>query len=312
MPSPQIIVVGSIITDLISYTDVFPKPGESKRGNLFKFNCGGKGANQAVSAAKLGSNVKMIACIGDDIFGEENVKKIKESGVNVDGVLICKENRTGVASIMIDKYGENITVVNLGANLLMNVDKIRQIEDEIKKSSLVILQNGISHEGILECMRIAQRNNVQVLYNGAPGIRDLDQEYLQLTDYFVVNENEAECLSPVPLTSDNDFIMCAMKLIKIVRKAVIITRGGKSTIVAIKDGSIECCQIMADKVVAIDTNGAGDCFCGAFAHAIITNKFTIKDSVFFASKAAALSVQKTGTHTSYPTIDEVNQILQSN
>ncbi|CEF60925.1 Ribokinase [Strongyloides ratti] len=310
MSSPQILVVGSIITDLINYTDNFPEPGKTTKGKLFKIDCGGKGANQAVSAAKLGSNVKIIACVGNDVFGKENIKNIKDNGVNVDNVQIIEGYKTAVANIMIDKNGENITIVNLGANLELNANKIQQLENEIKNSSLIMLQNGISREGNLECMKIAQKYKVEVMYNAAPGIKNLDQEYLKNTDYLIVNENEAQFLSEIPLICDNDYIECALKLTKSVKKVVIITRGSNSTIVAINDKNKKYFEIKIDKVKANDTNGAGDCFCGAFASTIVTKKYTIKDSVIFASKVAALSVQRIGTQSSYPNIDEVNKILK--
>uniref|UniRef100_A0A0N4ZBJ5 Ribokinase n=1 Tax=Parastrongyloides trichosuri TaxID=131310 RepID=A0A0N4ZBJ5_PARTI len=307
MDDKQILIFGSIVNDLISYTDSFPKPGESVRGNEFKMGSGGKGANQAVAAAKLGSNVKIIGCVGNDIFGDYNVSNISKYNVNVDGIKKCNDKSTGTASIYVDKNGENCIVVTLGANYEVNQDTAINSINDIKNSSIIMIQNEICQEGNLKALKIAKENNVKTLYNPAPGLPNLDKEFLEYTDILVANENETEFLLNKKVISDNDFIDASKKLLKHVKEAVILTRGKHSTIVSIKNNdSIETFTIPVSPVTAIDTTGAGDCFCGSFAHGLITRNLSIKDSIIFASKVASISVQKYGTQSSYPLKEEID------
>uniref|UniRef100_A0A0N4ZBJ4 Ribokinase n=1 Tax=Parastrongyloides trichosuri TaxID=131310 RepID=A0A0N4ZBJ4_PARTI len=307
MDSDYILVIGSIITDLISYTKTFPKPGQTSKGVSFKINTGGKGANQAVAASKLGSNVIMVACVGNDIFGMENIKNLKNYGVNIDNIKIIDGKNTAIANVMVDENGENITIVNLEANLCVNVDRIKEVEELIKNSSLIMLQNGISHDANLEIMRIANKCRVDILYNAAPGIKNLNEEYLKLTSYLVVNENETEFLVNRELKTEDDFVSASKELLKYVKKAVVLTRGKNSTVVSMKNNNfVETFTIPVSNIPVIDTTGAGDCFCGSFGHGLITRKLSIKDSTIFASKIASISVQKYGTQSSYPFKEEIN------
>uniref|UniRef100_A0A0K0EE24 Ribokinase n=1 Tax=Strongyloides stercoralis TaxID=6248 RepID=A0A0K0EE24_STRER len=305
---PKILIFGSIVQDLISYTKNFPNPGESVRGTSFKMGSGGKGANQAVAAAKLGSNVKMIGAVGDDIFGEENINNIAKSGVNVEGIIKIKNESTGTATIYVNEEGENTIVVTLSANYMLNQQKAVESEEEVKKSNVVMIQNEIDENGNLTIFKIAKKHNVKTVFNPAPGLPNLNNEILKYTDILIANENETEFLLNKNVTTDDDFMEAAKSLINLVNEAVILTRGKNTTVVAIKNNNsnIETFTIPIISVKAIDTTGAGDCFCGSFVHAYITKKLSIKESIIFASKVASLSVQRQGTQSSYPFKNEID------
>uniref|UniRef100_A0A0K0FA33 Ribokinase n=1 Tax=Strongyloides venezuelensis TaxID=75913 RepID=A0A0K0FA33_STRVS len=303
-----IIVFGSIVQDLISYAKKFPKGGESVRGSSFIMGSGGKGANQAVAAAKLGSVVKMIGAVGDDIFGEENIKNISKSGVDVQGIEKIKNQSTGTATIFVNEEGENCIVVTLSANYMVNEERADQSEEYVKNSGIVMIQNEIDENGNSKILKIAKKYNVKTLYNPAPGLPNINRDLLRYTDILVANENETEMLVGKSVTTDDDFMNAVKELIEHVNEAVILTRGKYSTIVGIKNDNynIEIFTVPTISVKAIDTTGAGDCFCGSFAHAYITKGLSIKDSIIFASKVASISVQRQGTQSSYPLKNEIN------
>uniref|UniRef100_A0AC35UAI1 Ribokinase n=1 Tax=Rhabditophanes sp. KR3021 TaxID=114890 RepID=A0AC35UAI1_9BILA len=302
----SILVFGSIVQDLISYCDDFPRPGESVRGNSFSMGNGGKGANQAVQIAKLGGTVKMVASVGNDTFGHLNKEILQKENVDVSDIFTTAQS-TGTASIYVDNKGENCIIVTLGANLLMNKEKAKQMEKVISESSIVMIQNEIDQEGNLEVLKIAKKHNVRTFYNPAPGLPNLLDDYLKLSDIVVTNENEAEFLIGHSLNTDADFIEAAKTLLNKVNEVVIITRGSKSTIIATKkDNQIETQLLAIEEVKAVDTTGAGDSFCGALVYAIMNKNYSIIDGVKFGSKIAALSVQKKGTQSSYPCTLDLN------
>uniref|UniRef100_A0A183BJE7 PfkB domain-containing protein n=1 Tax=Globodera pallida TaxID=36090 RepID=A0A183BJE7_GLOPA len=158
LPSPDLIVFGSIVQDLVSYVERFPKPGESVRGHTFKTFCGGKGANQAVMAARLGTRVSMVGMVGDDLFADENLRSIAQNGVDVSLVQQLAGQTTGTATITVSADGENCIVVSLGANNELGVERAHAVEQAVARARLVLCQQEIDQAGTLTLFRIAKRH----------------------------------------------------------------------------------------------------------------------------------------------------------
>lgn len=304
----QILVFGSIVQDLVSYVDNFPSPGESVRGKFFKTFCGGKGANQAVMAAKLGSNVVMVGKVGTDVFADYNIKSLNSFNVNTQNIRKTGTASTGTATINVSSDGENCIIVCLGANDELSVEDARRVEKEISNSKIVMCQSEADQQGNLEVFKIAKKYGVLTFFNPAPGRRDLDNRIVQLSDIICTNENEAEFVTGLKLSEHKDFENAARKMLENGPKIAIITLGPKGVIVAqkLKSGKINLDCVKTQEVKAVDTTGAGDCFCGSLAHFLAEDSANsldetgIVEMVVKASKIATISVQREGSQISYP------------
>lgn len=311
MAARELIVFGSIVQDLVSYVDRFPNPGESVRGKTFQMFCGGKGSNQAAIAAILGSKVAMVGRVGDDIFGDENIRSLSSFGVDVSLIQKSKTSTTGTGSINVSESGENSIVVTLGANLELSRKHAVAIEERIARASLILIQSEVDQEGNLEALKIAKRHNVTTFFNPAPGRADLDRRILPLADIICVNENEAEFITGQKLSSHSEFEGAAKEILSMGPKLAIVTLGPKGAIVAKRgnSGEISISNVATPKVTAVDTTGAGDCFCGSLASFLTANPDD--DPVEMVKKAvqiASISVQRKGSQCSYPTREELQQL----
>uniref|UniRef100_A0A914X7N4 Ribokinase n=1 Tax=Plectus sambesii TaxID=2011161 RepID=A0A914X7N4_9BILA len=305
----DIVVVGSCVQDLISYTPRFPNPGESVRGRDFHAGSGGKGANQAVAAAKLGAKVAMVGRVGNDIFGPENKNNMKQVGVNVDHVTVSETAKTATATITVSDSGENMIVVVLGANMEMSPASADEAESLIAQAKVLCCQLEIPEEASLRAMQIARKHHVKTIFNPAPGLPNLDKSMLQYADIVCPNENEAEMLTGIHLTSIDDAKQAALKLITYGPSIAIVTLGGQGAVVVSKSDQ-EPVHVAAPSVKATDTTGAGDCFVGALAFLLVTQPhLDIKEQVRRAVSIASISVQRNGTQTSYPLSSEVDPSL---
>ncbi|KAI3420799.1 hypothetical protein GPALN_014419 [Globodera pallida] len=310
LPSPDLIVFGSIVQDLVSYVERFPKPGESVRGHTFKTFCGGKGANQAVMAARLGTRVSMVGMVGDDLFADENLRSIAQNGVDVSLVQQLAGQTTGTATITVSADGENCIVVSLGANNALGVERAHAVEQAVARARLVLCQQEIDQAGTLTLFRIAKRHGVTTFFNPAPGRADIDLTILPLCDIICTNENEAEFLTHLPMDTVEQAKLAALRILELGPRVAIVTLGPKGAIVAQRgtnNGHVNIGEVLAPKVTAVDTTGAGDCFCGALAHFLVAQPSAelLEDHVRRAVQIAALSVQKKGAQASYPTRDEL-------
>ncbi|CAP23752.1 Protein CBG02845 [Caenorhabditis briggsae] len=305
MSSDRIVVLGSIVQDLVSYTDRFPRPGESVRGNDFKSGSGGKGANQAVAAARLGANVAMIGLVGEDMFGDSNIKGLTENGVDTSCVGKTKESHTATATITVNKEAENSIVVTLGANLFLTPEVADANSSIISNSKMVMCQGEIDEKGNRRAFEIARKNKVITFLNPAPGDANMDKTILDLVDIICTNENEAEFITGIPQNNVEDAKKAAVEMVKMGPQHAIITLGAKGVLLASK-GHNEIEHISVDNVEAIDTTGAGDCFCGTFAAHHVAGVSMI-DSIRSAAKIAALSVTRHGTQSSYWKLDEIKE-----
>ncbi|KAI6237559.1 Ribokinase [Aphelenchoides besseyi] len=307
--SKTIIVFGSINQDFFSYVERFPRPGESIRGKKFELGNGGKGANQAVASAKLGATVKMIGMVGDDMFGEHNLENLRKAGVNTELVVKQKDSPTGCAAITVDENGENNIVITPGANAYLIAERARELESEIAKAEMIVCQAEVPEDANLEAFRLARKHGVKTFFNPAPGHQDMNRKILEYTDIICTNEIETECIVQSKFKSMDDFRDAAKKMLDYGPKLVIITLGDKGVLVAEQlNGDIKVDHVESEKVKAVDTTGAGDCFCGSLVH-LLVNFPEIKtlEAVRKASRIAALSVQKCGCQSSYPTIEEVKK-----
>uniref|UniRef100_A0A7E4ZQZ5 Ribokinase n=1 Tax=Panagrellus redivivus TaxID=6233 RepID=A0A7E4ZQZ5_PANRE len=301
--SKPVVVVGSIVQDCVSYTERFPKPGEAVRGHDFKLGSGGKGANQSVQAAKLGASVTFVARVGNDVFGESNIKSLREAGVNVEHIEKSETAPTAAAIITVDSHGENTIVVALGANMELSVERVNSLEDLIKQAALVMVEYEIQEETSLAALKLARKNGVRTFYNAAPGHPDMRKDLLQYTDILCTNENETEFIVGRHLSTLEDFTVAAKECLELGPTTVVVTMGSRGVLVVTKDAAE---SFPVPKVKAIDTTGAGDSFCGALASLIATHPDELVAPLAKkAAQVAAISVQRHGTQSSYPSLEEV-------
>ncbi|EPY2280058.1 ribokinase [Clostridium sporogenes] len=302
----DIAVIGSNMVDLISYIDRMPKEGETLEAPDFKMGCGGKGANQAVAAARLKSDVMMVSKVGDDLFGENTMKNLRNNDINTDFVTVEKNQASGVAPIFVDKESKNSILIIKGANKSLSPKDIDDASEELKKCSLIILQLEIQLEIVYYAIDFANKNNIPVLLNPAPATKKLDFHYVYKCDFFVPNETELEILTNKPVNTIEDIKEAAHLIGDKGVKNVIVTMGSKGLLWINKD---EEHFIKARKVDAVDTTGAGDGFIGCFAHYYVATE-DILLALEKATAYAALSVTRYGTQTSYPTKEEFEEFLK--
>ena len=304
----QIVVVGACMIDLISYVPRFPEMGETLHGTEFRMGYGGKGANQAIMAAKLGSKVVMVSKVGDETFGDGTLVNFKDNGVTTDFVYKSKENFSGVAPIFVTPKGENSIVIVSGANDKLTTEEIQNASKEIEKSSYLICQLEIEVELTLSALRLAKKLGVSTILNPAPARSSLPAEMYKLTDIFCPNESEAELLTGRKINSMSDVEGMAQEFIAAGAKSVVITLGENGCYV-FANGVGK--HLFANKVKVVDSTGAGDAFVGALAHYLDLGK-DIFESASMASAVATISVQGKGTQSSFPGLDQLPPELRAN
>jgi ribokinase len=297
----QIVVVGACMIDLISYVPRFPEMGETLHGTEFRMGYGGKGANQAIMAAKLGSKVIMVSKVGDETFGNGTLENFKKNGVLTDFVYKSKEFFSGVAPIFVTPKGENSIVIVSGANDKLTPEEISNASQEIEKSSYLICQLEIEVELSLAALRLAKKLGVSTILNPAPARNSLPAEIYKLTDIFCPNESEAELLTGRKIDSISDVESMAQEFITAGAKSVIITLGENGCYV-LANGIGR--HLLANKVDVVDSTGAGDAFVGALAHYLDLGN-DIFESARMASAVATISVQGKGTQSSFPGLDQL-------
>jgi ribokinase len=300
---PYILVVGSSNTDMVVKADRLPGPGETVLGGAFLTAAGGKGANQAVAAARLGADVVFVAKVGKDVFGQQAVELFKKEGIDTSYIAIDEENPSGVALITVDSHGENCIVVASGANAsLFRVDLVAA-EEKIKHAGLVLMQLEIPLETVKYVAGLAAALGVPVILNPAPAC-SLPDELLSAVSILTPNQKEAEMLSGVAIVDKAGVEKAARVLAGKGVKTVIITLGAGGALLL--DGG-ELHWVAAPIVAAVDTTAAGDVFCGALAVGLSEGR-SMNDAVGFACAAAALSVTKMGAQTSAPMRGEVDRL----
>ena len=305
--SKNILVLGSSNTDMIIKLKKIPKPGETVIGGKFSTAAGGKGANQAVAAARAGGNVTFIARVGSDIFGDTALKGFKNDGLNVDYVITDSVEPSGVALIFVDENGENSIAVASGANAKLTPQDIKSCEHIIKENKFLLMQLETPIDTIETAAKIAAKNNVKVILNPAPA-QKLNKELLKSVSIITPNETEAELLVGFPVTNEEDAERAAKVLMEMGIDIIIITLGSKGAFV-LSDSFNGL--VPSFFVKAVDSTAAGDVFNGALVVSLSEGK-QIKDAVVFANAAAALSVTKMGAQTSAPRREDIEKLISSN
>ncbi|MGD0573617.1 MAG: ribokinase [Sedimentisphaerales bacterium] len=302
---PKICVVGSSNIDLVVKSRRLPSRGETILGGEFLMVPGGKGANQAVAAAKLGARVYFVAKLGEDIFGTQSFTNFKEEGVNTKYVTRTNKALSGVASIAVDKAGNNTIVVAPGANHLLTPQDVKRAESAIASCSAIIAQLEIPVKTVEFAARLAQKFKIPFILDPAPA-QKLSSELFAMTDVIKPNETEAGILTGIEVTDTKTAGKAAWKLLKRGVKTVIITMGAKGCFVVNNEINK---FFPAKKVKAVDSTAAGDAFVGGLAFCIAQGK-TILEAVLFAGNVAALSVTKMGAQSSMPSMKEVEKFIK--
>lgn len=294
MKKPLITVIGSMNMDLVTNTKKIPAQGETVIGDFFKMVPGGKGANQAIAAARLGGHVQFIGRVGDDQFGQELINLLYNETIYLTNVEPVTHISTGVATIILSE-GDNRIIVTPGANDYVDVAYLERLKEQILQSDLVLLQFEIPLPSIKYILNLCSENNIPVIVNPAPA-RDLEMEDWLKATYITPNETEVSELFGGLEGVNNHLIS----------QKLVITLG-KEGASFIENETIQC--IPGFSVPVTDTTGAGDTFNGALAVAI-TEGFPMKEAVKFANGAAALSVQKFGAQGGMPTREELEKFLE--
>lgn len=297
---PKILVIGSSNMDLVVKTSHFPKPGETIIGGSFSMIPGGKGANQAVAAARLGGEVALVAQIGNDPFGTANLHNYQNEGIDTAYVEQDSEAPSGIALITVDKSGENTIIVASGANARMNVDNLERASMLFEWADVVLLQLEIPMAVVTESAKMAKARGKTVILNPAPA-QALPSELLENVDIITPNETEAEFLTGVSVSDVSSAALAAARFNASGIQQVIITLGENGAFLA--DGKTNAI-IPTQSVKAVDTTAAGDTFNGALAVALGKGE-AINNAMVFALKAATLSVQRLGAQSSIPYLSEL-------
>lgn len=304
----QLLVIGSYNFDLISTTKMLPRPGETVIGSQFFTSHGGKGANQAVAAARLGQKTIFFAKLGADNYGEQAIDFLGKEGIDTQYIQKLNKSPTGTAQILVDEKGENVIVVSPGSNDQLTIQDETKYEELILNSDMVLIQFEIRMETVKSIIKIAKKYNKTVIVNPAPA-KYLKVEDFKQISYLVPNVNELRILANKDkLDSLEEIKAAGADLIKKGVKHLVITLGKNGTLYMSEDKEM---FIKPLKVPMLDSTGAGDCFCGAFAHYLV-NEFQLKEALINASAAAALSVMKRGTTPSYPTRKELESFIEEN
>jgi ribokinase len=300
----KIVVIGSSNTDMVIRTPRIPRPGETVLGGEFFMAPGGKGANQAVAAARAGGEVHFIARVGDDVFGQQSLVGFVSDGIHVDLIVRDKDAPSGVALIIVGPDGENCIAVASGSNSRLGVADVRLAKPVITSADIILMQLESPLETVREAAEIAASAGVPVVLNPAPA-RALGDDLLKRVAYLTPNETEAEILTGITLIKKSDLAKAADALLAKGIKAVLITLGSKGVYVATREKK----EVMpAFKVIPVDTTAAGDAFNGGLAVALAEGR-PLLEAARFANAAAALATTKMGAQPSLAGRDDIEKLL---
>ncbi|MFZ0860829.1 MAG: ribokinase [Candidatus Sulfotelmatobacter sp.] len=291
---PRIAVVGSANIDLTTFTNQFPKPGETIFGQSFDLGFGGKGANQAVAARLCGAEVFMVARVGSDLFGSATIENFRKQGIDTTHVKQVEGLSSGVAPIFVEPSGQNRILVVKGANDALKPADVDAAAETLKAADCIVLQFEIPVETVYYAIQFARKHGIRCILNPAPA-QTVDLTALKDLDYFVPNESEAETITGQAVKNVEDAKKCAEKLVASGIRRVIITLGANGSFLASRDGSE---HVPAFAVNSIDSSGAGDAFIGSFA-VFLAEGLLEKEAVRRANLYAALSTTGVGTQKSF-------------
>lgn len=289
-------VVGSINMDMTVEAERIPKKGETLKGENLKYIPGGKGANQAVAAARLGAKVDFFGCVGDDEAGKQLVDNLRNMGVETKYIKTVPDTTTGLAIITTGE-NDNTIVVVAGANNCVDIAYVDSVREAILTCDLILLQHEIPQETIEYVVKLCEENGVAVILNPGPA-RPVKKEILDKVTYLTPNEHEAVILFGKEHTFE--------ELMKLHPEKLVITQGSRGVSTCLKNGEI--LQVPARKAKVVDTTGAGDTLNGAFAVALMRGN-SIEEALRYANTAASLSTEKSGAQGGMPTDEEVKRTM---
>lgn len=295
-------VLGSMNIDTILQVDRLPLPGETRSAKDGRSACGGKGANQAVAAARAGAHTSLIGKVGDDLNGKVMIDALKKDGIDTSYVAVSDQLNTGEAFVFLDDQGQNSIVVYGGANQNIGNDDIDEAQHSIGQSDFLLTQLETPEPAAIRAFEYARAHHVITVLNPAPAKRDIHSRLLKLTNVIIPNELESETITGIKITDRQSMRLSAEKMMDLGVQAVIITLGARGAyFCSSKDQGL----IEAFKVTAVDTTAAGDTFIGALCSRLNKDLSNLADSIIFANTASSLAVQKLGAQPSIPTLEEI-------
>ena len=291
----RIAVIGSNMVDLITYVERMPHRGETIEAPDFALGFGGKGANQAVAAARLGAQVSMVTCVGDDLFGPRTRQNLVDNGIDVSHVRSVEAAPSGTAPIFVEPDGENAILIVKGANAYLSPDDVDRAADMLKGADVILLQLEVPLETVYHAVAFGARHGVQTILNPAPANPDIDLSRLYGLDWFCPNESELALLSGMPTDSDEAVLAAARSLIGRGIRNIVVTLGGRGARLITADTAVQIAPVEVDP---LDTTGAGDAFIGSFAR-FLSGGSTPTQALEQASRYAAYAITGRGTQSSY-------------
>ncbi len=303
---PKVVVIGSSNTDMILRVDRIPAPGETVLGESFATAAGGKGANQAVAAARAGGRVTFVGRVGDDDFGRQTIENLRRERIDVRHVSVDTTVPSGVALIFVDKKGENSIGVACGANARLGHDQIGDAREAIKSAGVVLTQLETSIEAVEATIEIARAHDVPLILNPAPAVK-LSESIIRRVNVLIPNESEAAMLTGIAVSSAESAECAAKALHDMGAPTVLITLGERGIYCSdLASGFRELIQ--GFRVKAVDSTAAGDVFSGSFAVAYAKG-VELPAAVTFANAAAAISVTRAGAQPSIAKLEEIEIFL---
>jgi ribokinase len=293
----RIAVIGSNMVDLVTYVTRMPVKGETIEAPSFEMGHGGKGANQAVAAAKLGASVLMVSKVGDDMFADNTIKNLASFGVDTKYVTRVKGRSSGVAPIMVEPSGENSILIVKGANADLSPADIDNAAEDLKACDLILLQLEIPVETVYAAIDFGKRHGVKTFLNPAPAVADLDPERIRHATFLAPNETELAILSGLPVGSEAEIETAARSLIAKGIESVIVTMGSRGAMLLTADAVKRIAPV---RVTPVDTTGAGDAFVGSFARYYVAGA-GLDAALDKAVRYAADSITRRGTQKAYAT-----------
>ena len=298
--SPRIAVVGSTNVDLVTYVKRMPVRGETIEAPRFEMNHGGKGANQAVAAAKLGADVVFVSAVGDDMFADGALGNLSRLGIDTTYVRRAPNRATGVATILVEPNGENSIIIVKGANGDVSPADVERAGEALKRCDLILLQLEVPLETIYAAIAFGRRHGVKTMLNPAPAAPDIDPQYVRDVSYLAPNETELALLTGAPTGTEAEVEAAARGLLSQGVEAVIVTLGARGALLATAHGMQRIAPV---PVEAVDTTGAGDAFVASFAR-FHAGGLSLAEALAKAARYAADSVRRSGAQKSYATAAE--------
>lgn len=297
----KVVVVGSLNMDLVAWAERLPRGGETLAGERFFTSPGGKGANQAVAAARLGATVAMVGTVGDDAYGAQLRRALEDEQIDCQAVSVCPDVSSGVALIVVDSASQNAIVIIPGGNGRLLPESVQRFDALLQAAEVIVCQLEVPLATVAWTLQRGRELGKTVILNPAPATGPLPQEWLSHIDYLIPNESEAQALTGMPVHDLDSARRAAEQLLQLGVARVIVTLGAQGAVFATANGSQ---HYPAAPVTALDTTAAGDTFVGGFA-AALARGLGEGDAIELGQRAAAISVTRAGAQPSIPRLAEL-------